>query len=101
MTTRLTRDDVAKVALLGRLKLSDVELEQLTTQLGRVLEYVDILNEVDTTAVEPMAHPIELSNVFRDDVARDSLTREDALANAPKTDGRFFVVPPILDTNSN
>ncbi|HET6324892.1 MAG TPA: Asp-tRNA(Asn)/Glu-tRNA(Gln) amidotransferase subunit GatC, partial [Planctomycetaceae bacterium] len=41
------------------------------------------------------------SNVFRDDVARDSLTREDALANAPKTDGRFFVVPPILDANSN
>jgi aspartyl-tRNA(Asn)/glutamyl-tRNA(Gln) amidotransferase subunit C len=101
MTARLTRDDVAKVALLGRLKLSDAELEQMTTQLGRVLEYVDILNEVATETVEPMAHPIELSNVFRDDVEIESLSRDDALANAPKTDGRFFVVPPILDTNSN
>ncbi len=94
---RLTRDDVAKVALLGRLKLSAQELEQMTTQLGRVLEYVDILNEVDTTAVEPLAHPIELANVFRDDVERDCLSREEALANAPKTDGRFFVVPAVLD----
>ncbi|HEV8001766.1 MAG TPA: Asp-tRNA(Asn)/Glu-tRNA(Gln) amidotransferase subunit GatC [Planctomycetaceae bacterium] len=101
MTARLTRDDVAKVALLGRLKLSDDELEQMTTQLGRVLEYVDILNEVDTEGVEPLAHPIELANVFRDDVERESLPREEALANAPKTDGRFFVVPAILDGTSN
>ena len=101
MTVRLTRDDVAKVALLGRLKLSDDELQQMTTQLGRVLEYVDILNEVDTVGVEPLAHPIELANVFRDDVERESLSREEALANAPKTDGRFFVVPAILDGTSN
>jgi aspartyl-tRNA(Asn)/glutamyl-tRNA(Gln) amidotransferase subunit C len=101
MTARLTRDDVAKVALLGRLKLSDAELEQMTTQLGRVLEYVDILNEVDTKAVEPLAHPIELANVFRDDVEIESLPREAALANAPKTDGRCFVVPAILDGHSN
>ena len=101
MTARLTRDDVAKVALLGRLKLSDDELQQMTTQLGRVLEYVDILNEVDTVGVEPLAHPIELANVFRDDVERESLSREEALANAPKTDGRFFVVPAILDGTSN
>jgi aspartyl-tRNA(Asn)/glutamyl-tRNA(Gln) amidotransferase subunit C len=101
MTARLTREDVAKVALLGRLKLSEAELEQMTTQLGRVLEYVDILNEVDTKAVEPLAHPIELANVFRDDVETESLSREEALANAPKTDGRFFVVPPILDGTSN
>jgi aspartyl-tRNA(Asn)/glutamyl-tRNA(Gln) amidotransferase subunit C len=101
MTARLTRADVAKVALLGRLKLSDDELEQMTTQLGRVLEYVDILNEVDTAGAEPMAHPIELANVFRDDVECESLPREDALANAPKTDGRCFVVPAILDGTSN
>ncbi len=99
MTARLTRDDVVKVALLGRLKLSADELERMTSQLGRVLEYVDILNEVDTEPVEPLAHPIELANVFRDDVERKCLPREDALANAPKTDGRFFVVPAILDGN--
>lgn len=99
MTARLTRDDVAKVALLGRLKVSADELERMTSQLGRVLEYVDILNEVDTEPVEPMAHPIELANVFRDDVERECLPCADALANAPKTDGRFFVVPAILDGN--
>jgi aspartyl-tRNA(Asn)/glutamyl-tRNA(Gln) amidotransferase subunit C len=99
MTARLTCDEVAKVALLGRLKLSADELERMTSQLGRVLEYVDILNEVDTEPVEPLAHPIELANVFRHDVERECLPREDALANAPKTDGRFFVVPAILDGN--
>jgi aspartyl-tRNA(Asn)/glutamyl-tRNA(Gln) amidotransferase subunit C len=97
MTARLTRDDVAKVALLGRLELSDDELARMTSQLARVLEYVEILNEIDTEPVEPLAHPIELANVFRDDVETECLSREDALANAPKTDGRFFVVPAILD----
>ena len=99
MTARLTRDEVAKVALLGRLKLSADELERMTSQLARVIEYVDILNEVDTEPVEPLAHPIELANVFRDDVESECLSREEALANAPKTDGRFFVVPAILDAN--
>jgi aspartyl-tRNA(Asn)/glutamyl-tRNA(Gln) amidotransferase subunit C len=99
MTARLTRDEVAKVALLGRLKLSADELEQMTAQLDRVLEYVDILNEVDTESIEPLAHPIELSNVFRDDIEQPCLSREEALANAPKTDGRCFVVPAILDGN--
>jgi aspartyl-tRNA(Asn)/glutamyl-tRNA(Gln) amidotransferase subunit C len=97
MTGRLTRDDVAKVALLGRLKLTADEMDRMTVQLGRVLEYVDILNEVDTKHVEPMAHAIELRDVFRADLPVPSLSREDALANAPKTDGRCFVVPAILE----
>jgi len=97
MSGRLTRDEVAKVALLGRLKLSADEMDRMTVQLSRVLEYVDILNEVDTKHVEPMAHAIELRDVFREDVPVPSLPREDALANAPKTDGRCFVVPAILE----
>jgi aspartyl-tRNA(Asn)/glutamyl-tRNA(Gln) amidotransferase subunit C len=97
MTARLTRDDVVKVAQLGRLKLSAEEIDRMTDQLGRVLEYFDILNEVDTTNVEPMAHAIELSDVFRDDVPRPSLPRDEALANAPKTDGRGFLVPQIFE----
>jgi aspartyl-tRNA(Asn)/glutamyl-tRNA(Gln) amidotransferase subunit C len=97
MGARLTREDAAKVALLARLKLSDDELDRMAAQLGRVIEYVDILNEVDISGVEPLAHPIELSNVFRDDAERPSLPREEALANAPKTDGRYFIVPPIID----
>jgi len=97
MTGRLTRDEVAKVALLGRLKLSADELDHMTVQLSRLLEYVEILNEVDTDHVEPMAHAIELVDVFRDDIPAPSLTREEALANAPKTDGRGFLVPKILE----
>ena len=97
MTTPLSREDVEKVALLARLKLSPAELELLTTQLGQILTYVDILNEVDTEDVEPMAHAVEMSNVFREDEQRPSLPRELALANAPKTDGRYFLVPPILE----
>ena len=97
MTARLTRDEVAKVALLGRLQLSSDELDRMTSQLGRVLEYVAIMNDLDTEGIEPMAHAVELSNVFRDDVEQPSLPREAALSNAPKTDGRCFLVPPVLD----
>ncbi len=97
MADPLTRDDVVKVATLARLKLSESEIERFTSQLGQVLEYIDVLNEIDTDNVEPMAHAAELRNVFRDDNPRQSLPREKALANAPQTDGRFFQVPRILD----
>jgi aspartyl-tRNA(Asn)/glutamyl-tRNA(Gln) amidotransferase subunit C len=96
MTAQLSREDVLHVATLARLKLSDAELETFTSQLAQVLDYVDILNEVDTDEVEPMAHAAGLTNVFREDAVRDSLPREAALANAPKTDGQCFLVPPIL-----
>ena len=92
----MNREEVVKIALLARLKLTDDELDRFTSQLGQVLQYVDILNEVDTEDVEPMAHAVELFNVFRDDEVRESLARNEALSNAPKTDGRCFLVPPIL-----
>jgi aspartyl-tRNA(Asn)/glutamyl-tRNA(Gln) amidotransferase subunit C len=97
MSAPLSRADVAKVAHLARLKLSEDELDQLTSELGKVLKYVDVLGEPDTDNVEPMAHAAELSNVFREDEERPSLSREDALANAPKSDGKCFVVPQILE----
>jgi len=93
----LTAADVAKVAELSRLKLTEAELSQMTVQLGRVLEYVAVLNELDTGNVEPMAHAVDLTNVLRDDFSGESLSREEALANAPKTDGECFLVPQILD----
>ena len=97
MVAKLTREEVAKVAVLARLKLTEAEIETLTTQLSDVLGYVDILNEVDTENVEPMVHAVELTNIFREDEVRESLPREEALANAPKSDGRAFLVPQILD----
>ena len=92
----ITRQDVEKVALLARLQLTDAELETLTEQLGQIVGYVDQLAEVDTSSVEPMAHAIELTNVFKDDVVGPSLPREEALANAPHQDERGYLVPAVL-----
>lgn len=93
----LTREDAAKVARLARLQLGANELDALTGQLGRLLDYVAILDELDVTNVEPMVHAIELSNVLRPDEVKPSLPRPDALANAPKTDSKYFLVPAIIE----
>ena len=92
----LTRQDVEKVSLLGRLLLSDQELDTMTSQLTRVVGYVEQLNEVNTDGVQPMAHAVEMHDVFRDDVLRPSLPREAALANAPKRDSECYRVPAVL-----
>lgn len=92
----LSRAEVEKVSLLGRLLLSDAELDTMTEQLGGILHYVELLGEVDTSAVEPMAHALELSNVFRDDGARPSLSRDDAMQNAPHRDDECYLVPAVL-----
>lgn len=97
MSEVLTRADVQKVAFLARLKLSDAELDSLTTQMGKILGFVESLNEVNTEGVEPMVHAMELRNVFRPDQVRESLPRDQALKNAPKTDGKYFLVPQIID----
>jgi aspartyl-tRNA(Asn)/glutamyl-tRNA(Gln) amidotransferase subunit C len=92
----LTRDDVKKVSLLARLLLGKQELDAMTTQLGRVLDYVQQLEELDTRDVEPMVHAIDLVNVFAEDALEPSLDREAALANAPKRDNECFRVPAVL-----
>lgn len=89
--------EVRKVASLARLSLNEQELIACSEQLTVILEYVSLLNEVDTTDVAPMPHPVPVENVFREDEQRASLPREAALANAPKTDGLFFLVPKILE----
>ena len=92
----LTRAEVEKIALLGRLLLSEEELRRMTVQLGDILGYMDLLAEVDTTNVEPMAHALDMTNSFRADVARPSLDRQEAMANAPHADGQCYLVPPVL-----
>ncbi len=93
----ITPELVRKVAHLSRLQVSDTEVDRLSQQLGDILTYVELLNEVSTDDVEPMAHAIELSNVLRNDEPRESLPRQQALANAPNSDGRYFLVPAILE----
>ena len=92
----LTRGDVEKVSLLGRLLLTESELDTMTTQLTRVVGYVEQLSEVNTDGIEPMAHAVEMHNIFRDDALRESLPRDAALANAPKRDSECYRVPAVL-----
>lgn len=92
----ITRNDVEKVALLARLRLSDQELGQMTEQLGQIVGYIDLLEEVDTDQVEPMAHAVEVCNVFASDEVAPSLPRAQALANAPQQNGRGYLVPAVL-----
>lgn len=92
----ITRQDVEKVALLARLQLTDDELATMTDQLAQIVAYVDQLGEVATDDVAPMAHAIELVNVFKDDVVIASLPRDEALANAPHHDERGYLVPAVL-----
>ena len=92
----ISREEVEKVSLLGRLVLSEEELDKMTAQLGQILDYMDLLSEVDTEQVEPMAHALDVSDVFRTDQVRPSLEREQALANAPRRDKECYLVPAVL-----
>ena len=96
MSDRLSEQEVRHVAKLARLNCSDAEIARFTKQLGRIVEYVGQLEEVDTSDVEPLTRPLPVQNVFRQDVVGQSLKSEEALANAPQRDGEFFVVPKML-----
>lgn len=94
---KLNRKDVEHVALLSRLELSEKELDTYTEQLDAILEYIDVLSQVDTSAVEPMAHVLDIRNVMRPDVVQPSLPQEAALLNAPEPENGFFKVPKIVE----
>jgi aspartyl-tRNA(Asn)/glutamyl-tRNA(Gln) amidotransferase subunit C len=93
----LTTDDVRWVAHLARLEMSAAELDMIARQLSSILDYVNQLQQVNTEAVEPLAHPLPMHNVFRDDIPAPSLTVDAALANAPDRRGDFYAVPAVLD----
>lgn len=92
----ISRQDIEKVALLARLQLTGGELAKMTTELAGIVAYVDQLSEVNTDGIEPMAHAIEVKNVFRNDSVTASLPRDEALANAPHHDERGYLVPAVL-----
>ena len=99
----LTLDEAAvrHVAHLARLKIADAEAALFASQLSKVLDYVEQLNELDTKDVTPTAHALRLSNVFRDDVVRPCWTPDQALHNAPDRHEGFFRVPKVLDHESS
>jgi aspartyl-tRNA(Asn)/glutamyl-tRNA(Gln) amidotransferase subunit C len=94
----LAADDIRKIALLARLKLSDDEVETFAGQLDGILDHFMALQAVDTAGVEPTAHSVGGKNVTRPDVVRPSLTPEAVVANAPQAEANMFVVPQIVET---
>jgi aspartyl-tRNA(Asn)/glutamyl-tRNA(Gln) amidotransferase subunit C len=94
---KIDKAQVGKIAKLSRLKLTESEVEEFTRQLSAILDYVEKMNELDTTDVHPLAHCLPIHNVFRSDKPKESLGTEKTLSNAPQKDGDFFKVPKILD----
>jgi aspartyl-tRNA(Asn)/glutamyl-tRNA(Gln) amidotransferase subunit C len=93
----VSRDDVRSIAALARLAFTDEEEQELTEDLNQILGHVEDLESVDTSGVEPMTHVLDLSNRTRDDVAESRISRDEALSNAPDTDGEHFRVPKVID----
>lgn len=91
----ITRETVKHIAKLARLSLSDREEALYTEQLGKIIEYFDELNAIDTSDVEPMSHALSISNVMRDDVIIPSPGHESLLRGAPDAENGFFRVPKI------
>ncbi|HYR01834.1 MAG TPA: Asp-tRNA(Asn)/Glu-tRNA(Gln) amidotransferase subunit GatC [Syntrophobacteria bacterium] len=93
---KITPEEVEHVARLARLEVSPDEKEEFTRQMNRILQYVEKLNELDTTGVASTSHAIDLENAFRDDAVEASLPRDSSLENAPESSGAEFVVPRII-----
>lgn len=92
----VNKKDVEHIAELARLKFNEQELENFTHDLNEILAYVEKLNELDTENVEPLSHPVEGINAFREDTVKKSISREEALKNAPDKDDEFFKVPRVI-----
>lgn len=93
---KISKEEVERVADLARLDLSMAEVETMTGQLDSILQYVAKLDELDTTGVAVTTHTQDVVNAFRDDVVRESLPREKALAASPNQNGEAFIVPKVI-----
>ncbi|MBC7334016.1 MAG: Asp-tRNA(Asn)/Glu-tRNA(Gln) amidotransferase subunit GatC [Actinobacteria bacterium] len=92
---KISKEEVRHIAKLAEIEFSEDEIEKFTIQLGRILEHVAKISEVDTKNIPPTSHIIEIKNVFRDDIVKKSLSKEEALANAPEVMNGGFKVPKI------
>ncbi len=93
---KITRDEVLYVADLARLDLDEASIEAFAEQIANILEYVDMLNQVDTEGINPTSHAISLTNAFREDEEKGHLEREQVLANAPEKEDGSFIVPKVV-----
>ena len=96
MANIIDDDTIEYVSILAKLELSEEEREQAKKDMGRMLDYIDKLGELDTEGVEPMSHVFPVQNVFREDIVTNSDTREQLLANAPEQKDGMFMVPRIV-----
>ena len=96
----ITIKDVEHIAKLAKLEFTDEEKEKFTHQMNQILQYMDQLNLLDTSNVEPLSHVIELSNVFRADEVKPGVSTEEALKNAPEKNEQFFKVPKVIGEKS-
>ena len=97
MANIISDETIEYVGILAKLELSDEEKEQAKKDMANMLDYIDTLNELDTSGVEPMSHVFPVNNVFREDVVTNGDDREEILANAPEAKEGAFVVPKAFD----
>ncbi len=97
MANIISDETIEYVGILAKLELSDAEKEQAKSDMGRMLDYIDKLGELDTTGVEPMSHVFPVQNVFREDVVTNSDTREELLSNAPEQKDGMFMAPRTFE----
>jgi aspartyl-tRNA(Asn)/glutamyl-tRNA(Gln) amidotransferase subunit C len=93
----IDKETVDKVAHLARLELTEDEKQVLMKDMGKILDFMDKLNEIDTSGVEPLVYMTDEVNVMREDVVKQEITREEALRNAPKHDEDFFLVAKVIE----
>lgn len=97
---KITDEMIDHLAHLARLEFSGDEKTELKQDLEKMIEFVEKLKEANTTGIEPLMHITDAVNILRDDEIEKSITKEDALLNAPKTDGNFFIVPKVIKKNN-
>ncbi len=97
MANKISDETIEYVGILAKLDLSDEEKEEAKKDMGRMLDYIDMLNELDTSGVEPMSHVFAANNVFRDDVVTNGDDRENILKNAPEQKDGAFKVPRTVE----
>ena len=97
MANIISDETIEYVGILAKLELSEEEKEQAKSDMGRMLDYIDKLGELDTTDVEPMSHVFPVQNVFREDVVTNSDTREQLLSNAPEQKDGMFMAPRTFE----
>ena len=97
----LSKEDVLKIAKLSKLEFSENEIEKFRTDLNKIFDHMEELNSVDTSEVEPLFNVLDLKDVLRKDIVRDSGIKKDILKNAPNSDDEFIIVPKVVGENAD